>query len=57
MENDVEKKNNEEVGEVEQIDEIDEDNKGFHAPWSALIVSGVIIILMIICIIVIVNIK
>lgn len=35
----------------------DESNEGFHAPWAALIVSGVIIILMIICIIVIVNVK
>lgn len=51
-----EKKELEDVSE-EENEEIDDSRSGFHAPWAALIVSGIIIILMIVCIIVIVNIK
>ena len=57
MKNDIEKKNIEEKDEIKLDEESEEDNSGFRAPWSALIVSLVIIILMIVCIIVIVNIK
>ncbi len=56
MNSEEEKKELEEVCD-EKNEEIDESNSGFHAPWAALIVSGIIIILMIVCIIVIVNIK
>ncbi len=38
-------------------EENSEENSGFHAPWSLLIIIGVILILMIICIIVINCIK
>ena len=56
MNSEEEKKELEEI-KAEQDEEVDEANSGFHAPWAALIVSGIIIILMIVCIIVIVNIK
>ena len=44
--------------ENKDIDEENgEENSGFHAPWTLLIIIGIIIILMIACIIVINCIK